>query len=388
MIKKAVLFTPFAPNCGGGATILRSNIPHLKGLDVEWLYLSKKPVKNAMPCKTRWIGKPLVGEENLLKRIFSIFLLWNGYKTTRLKNIVSRLKVLKADIYWVVAHTEGVLIASSLAKTARAPVHISINDDLVYAQFALSRIYRPFIMLAKKRFKEMLTSVASIDVVSERMQDYYKRAFGIDTVVSQRFIPKLTQAEQPRRKNNNLLKIGHIGALYSHYEFEQFCKAIQLYGAKRNLRVRFTVIGGHCKRNSYIYRKFNEILIDIPELEEKKAVHEFSGYDFMYAMYPFNKSATVFRQTSTPTKLTTYLQVKKPFFGHTPQDSSLAKIISSYNLGCVCDSLDMSNIIMAIDRIRSLSISSDKFEKLRSNIYGENNIRNIMNCLCKKTDVY
>ncbi len=53
-------------------------------------------------------------------------------------------------------------------------------------------------------------------------------------------------------------------------------------------------------------------------------------------MYPAGGKYQLFRRTSLPIKVSTYVQAQRPIFAHTPADSTLACVVTKYKLGAVC----------------------------------------------------
>jgi hypothetical protein len=53
-------------------------------------------------------------------------------------------------------------------------------------------------------------------------------------------------------------------------------------------------------------------------------------------MYPAGRKYELFRRTSLPIKVSTYVQAQRPIFAHTPADSTLACVVTKHKLGAVC----------------------------------------------------
>src|SRR5919202_129131 len=352
-MKKVLLLTTFLPNIGGGSVILRSLITPLKdkGIEVEWLYLNEKEVD--FPGAKR-LETPLMGG-NLTKDFVNSFLLWLGIKTQKLNSIIDKITSLEADAYWVVGYNEGVLISHELARKTQVPVHLTMHDDLVHGVFSRSRRYRWMSGLAQKRFAEAMYSARSVDVVSEGMHRYYQKTLGIDSVVIHRYLHCLPKLKSTPLDRNTLL-VGHIGSIYSGDQFRLFCQALQDYAQKQGLLAKFIVIGAD-RRFIPIFKEFSQLMVDIPQLTETEAIEQLAECHFLYALYPFNKELAIFRQTSLPTKLTTYLQAQRPILAHTPDDSTLAEIVTAYGIGLTSDSLTVSGLTQAIQRICESELS-------------------------------
>src|SRR5262249_40805538 len=152
------------------------------------------------------------------------------------------------------------------------------------------------------------------------------------------------------------LNVGHIGSIYSSREFGLFCAALKSYAARKNLDLRLTLISGRGRLSEPVYREFEGIIEDVPHMAEGDAIKRLAACDFVYAMYPFEDNSRVFRRTSSPTKLTSYLQAQRPIFAHTPCDSSMYSIVEQFGLGVNCPSLDSGILSEHIEHIHGMDI--------------------------------
>ncbi len=377
VMKKVALITSFAPNIGGGAVIINSLIPALKEkeIDVEWIYLNDKDIERN-GCV--WIGEPLMGG-SLGKDIKNNLLLWIGIKTKAINQILERIVAVKADIYWIEAHNEGVLLARELAPMTDTPIHFTVHDDVPYGVFARSRRYRWLSGIAQKRFAEAMHSACGVDVISDGMRDYYQKIFGINSAVIHRYLPSLPQFDSVTFDVNSLT-VGHIGTVYSLAEFRLFCQALQEYAKAKGLNAKLITIG-LAREYISIINEFPQLIHDIPQLTETAAIAQLSRCNFVYAMYPFSRSSAVFRQTSLATKLTTYIQAQRPIFAHTPSDSTVATVVSKYQLGVICDRLTTSDLTAAIEQLCKYELTPNCFENARAALFGYDNVTKLEKCL-------
>ncbi len=390
---KVALFTPFSPNMGGGAAQLYSLVLPLEaqGIDVTWLYLGDKDATyldfQEVPLEPRKfirIGTPLMGGspwEDLRQSIF----LWNGVMTKGLKRVMDKICGMEADLHWIVAHNEGILIASALARLNYVPVHLTIHDD-VPSLFARSRRYRFISDLAKTRLKEAMDLARTVDVTSEEMRAHYKKTLGIDSMVVHPHLPSLPVFEAPPIEKRNLV-IGCAGAIYSFKEFRSFCEALQGYAKNNTLNAKVVLIGTPPERVTSDLREYSQMITSIPRLSERETVRKLANCNFLYAMYPFDQASDVFRRTSFQTKLFAYIQAGRPIFAHTPDDSTLARFVRRYDVGISCDSLRAFDIIESIRKIIRHELSADSFEQARAETFGQDNINNLLKCFTEKARI-
>ena len=143
---RIALFTPYSPEMGGGSVQLRSHLAQLSELDVHWYYLA--PSQGAGPQR-HWLGETL-SPRQLAADLFarSGFLLGS---TRPVRNIVDRLD---ADLYWVVAHYEGISVADELLSAGK-PVHLTVHDEPL-AMLIRSRRFRPLWPFLSRVFPRVL----------------------------------------------------------------------------------------------------------------------------------------------------------------------------------------------------------------------------------------
>lgn len=374
-MNKIVLFTSFAPNIGGGAVNLNSIIPYFKEVKVEWLYLHNQDLK-IDGCTH--IGKPLTGGK-IWQDFTNSLLLWSGLKTKNSQRILANILARKADVYWIVGLNEAIPIARELANKTSTPIHLTIQDDVPYGVFARSRRYQWLSGIAQKCLAEVMRRIRSLDVTSDGMRDYYQKTLGINGVVIHPYVPSLPTFP-PISLDANILTVGHIGTIYSLPEFRLFCQALQEFAKSKGLNAQLITIG-LARKYATIIQEFPELIHDISQLTETEAIQHLYKCNFLYAMYPFNQASAIFRQTSLPTKLTTYIQAQRPIFAHTLADSSLAAVVTEYKLGSICDRLTISDLTAAIEQICNYQLNSQHFENARAALYGYDNVTKLEKCL-------
>lgn len=357
---RIALFTPFSPAIGGGATLLKSLLPELPEFEIQWCYLDKGETgSRASNCLgTRLMGGPL------LQDAVRSGSLWIGRSSREVERIA---RSMSADLYWVVAAGEGVLVGLSLAASGKR-VHVTVHDDPV-SLFSRSNRYRHLVPFMSKAFARLLKVATSVDVVSEGMREFYEQRVGTKPLVFFRYVkqlPKLITAGNPR---DDVLLVGHIGTVYREREFRRFVEALQAYGAKVGKSVRILKIG-RSREFEKVQADHGDIIDDRGDVCESTAIEYLAQCDFLYAMYPHGSRFKVFRKTSMPTKVTTYIQAQRPILVHAPDDSGLSQVVRKYGLGAVCSSLEQDKIIEAIDECRRANLSWERYEDARSGLLG------------------
>src|SRR5262249_27411446 len=89
----------------------------------------------------------------------------------------------------------------------------------------------------------------------------------------------------------------------------------------------------------------------------------------------------LFRRTSLPIKLSTYVQAQRPVFAHSPGDSTLARIVAPYEVGMVCESEHEQEIEERVAQVLSLRIGRGPFERLRKELMGLEQVQQLETAL-------
>lgn len=365
---RVALFTPFSPAIGGGSVQLRSHLQQMPGLDVDWYYLAPKPVLGE-----RWhhLGSPLTPAQ-FLGDLSARTSLLPGSKAA-VRNLV---KQISADLYWVVAHNEGISVAAELLDLGKN-VHLTVHDD-PFGTWVRSDRYRFFRPLLSRTFPRILHSAQSIDVTSWGMRNLYRQKYGVKCFALYLHVPQLPQLNilpDPAH-----LTVGHIGSLYHPEPFRRFITACKKIAAQQQRAFRFIRVGTSQAIDS-IAAKDPAIFEFHPDLTEIAAIPLLAQCDFLYAMYPPGKRFELFRKTSLPVKLSTYIQAQRPVFAHTPADSTLARIVGPCNVGQVCVSSEENGISQKITELLATSVPRENFEVLRQQLMGFSQVQQLLAAL-------
>jgi hypothetical protein len=363
---RIALVTPFPPDIGGGSAQLRCHLRDLPDLDVEWNYLATKP-SVAAKQKWKWLGERLSFRE-LIGDLSARTGLLPGSKA-RVRQVVDQIQ---ADLYWVVGHYEGICIAAELCDQGK-PVHLTIHDD-AFGTWRRSGRYRWFQPLLRATYPKLLRRARSIDVTSWGMRNLYREKYGVNCFSVYLQVPVLPQLSV--EPNGDNLTIGHIGTLYDLEPFRRFLNACKQIAAEEKRRLRVVRIGASPELID-IANENPEIFQSHGDLSEEAAVSLLATCDLLYAMYPAGGKYELFRRTSLPIKLSTYVQAQRPMFAHSPPDSGLARIVGPAGVGCVCSGEDERDIARKIRSVIHVTISHAAFETLRQELMGPEQVRQL-----------
>lgn len=363
---RIALLTPFSPSIGGGSAQLRAHLRELSDLDVEWHYLAAKE-ESVPKLRSKWLGRRLTSSE-LLSDLSARSGLLPGSKSP-VRQIVEQIR---ADLYWVVGHYEGISVAAELCDQGK-PVHLTIHDD-PFGTWKRSDRYRWFQPLLRATFPGLLRRAKGVDVTSWGMRNFYRGMYGVECFSVYLHVPRLPQLEiQP---DANSLTVGHIGTLYDPEPFRHFLDACTVVAAEQKRKLRVVRIGTSPEWNRLV-TETPDIFESHGDLDETAAIPILASCDLLYAMYPPGRRYELFRKTSLPIKLSTYVQAQRPIFVHSPRDSGLARIVAPARVGCVCSSLDESDIARDVRQALDTSISRDSFELLRQGLMGPDQVRQL-----------
>ena len=353
---RIALFTPFSPKIGGGSVQLRSHLEQLPGLDIHWYYLAKHA---ASESNHHWLGQPLTMSE-----IVSDLSARTGVLPGSKKRVCEIVEQIKADLYWVVAHSEGISVAAELIKQGKK-VHLTVHDD-PFATWLRSGRYRIFRPLLLPAFPKIMLSAQSVDVTSWGMRNFYRQKYGVHCFSLYRHVPELPKLNISRDPAS--LTIGHIGTLYEAKPFARFVSACKQIAAENGRTLRIVRIGSSAEMDK-IAACNPEMFQAHGDLDEQNAIPLLAGCNFAYAMYPAGKRYELFRKTSLPIKLSTYLQAQRPIFAHTPLDSTLACVVNKYKVGRTCDCHRSEHEIASeIRNLLAQSMPSQNYEDARKEL--------------------
>lgn len=375
------LFSAHSPNTGGGAVILRSLISHLPELNIQWKYLSPKPVNG---FETGHLGRGMMGGA-IVNDVIGTWRMLSEAKVNQIDEIVKQLLAQECDAYWIISHNEGLRVALELKKLQKErPVHVTFHDDWAGSLASRSKRYFLFAGLAKKLAIKVMKSVNNFDVISKGMQSYYHTLSGQTGEICHRYLEPLPENQNDAISNDkNQIVIGHIGSVYDKNDLIKFLEILKLYGAEKKLKINLNMWGYHPAPGD-IPSDYSDIIAIKGDLSEDKVLIELVKCNFVYCMYPMDKKAALFSKTSLPTKLSSYVMAGRPIFGHGPSDSSLAEFIESTSTGLIWSNTNNTNGIEILDRLLPLNVHRNTWQKARELYFGERNLETMRNTFLNK----
>lgn len=322
-----VLATDYPPTAGGGgAVMLRSLIEGQQANHVLWTSLSALDRDSAGALALTRGSAAL--KSVIKRRSMTIDVALSHRLAIELHMLAAKHR---ARLFWIVMHGAMVHVAARLFKITRLPIHLTIHDDPVGVTL-MSKRYLPLLPLVYRDFAFAMRRAASVDVVGDAMADHYRKTFGIDSLIVHRGLEgPIVESQSRRESDSEVLEIGVLGNTYGYQQLPKMAEVVERVAMATNRRGRVAVMGqglGEMLRAEMGHRVEVEVT---GHLDERAAVERLRRCFCLYLNYPFSSRFSLFRRTSFPTKLTTYLMAARPLFVNAPADSSITFLRSLSN---------------------------------------------------------
>jgi hypothetical protein len=370
---RIALFTPYSPMIGGAGTNYRSLLPHLQGAEIRWFYLSNATAD--YPRSTR-LGPPILGGPLLQDGMNSVRLFVQR-SHPRIDHCVQAMLKNSPDIVWVDAINEGLIVGKRLLDKNVKHLHVSVHDDP--AGLAIkSRRYRPFTPLIDRIAIDLLKRAHTVDTASEPMQTYYQERIGVSSgYVYRYFDHPIPPFSEPADKSR--ITIGHVGSAYSAPEVFAFLQALRAISDADHVKFRLMNFGTSGPMTT-AEKEFPEIVQNHGSVAEPEVIKQLQQCAFVYSMYSFNPRHRIFRETSQPTKISTYLMAAKPIFVHSPAGSSTMQLLSKYKLGLSETSMEVPKIANSIRRMLNFQLDHEQVRQAAEHHCGKRNLDYLNKC--------
>jgi hypothetical protein len=306
---------------GGGAVILHSLLGDAIGNGVVWA----TPSRTDRELERGFYG--LAGGSAGRGRfsMFSDTLWYAGNLAAEVGALADRIN---ASAIWVVMHGASVAIAAHLIRNCNLPIHATVHDDPVYATALRSRRTALLLPLIARQFRNVLRAARSVDVVCRQMADRYRTKYGVECSILHRGLADPVSAGPTYSVARDGLRVGILGNTYSaRAQLAVLGSAVELAATRLRARPRLVVCGGG-PTGLWLKQRFaGRIDVDVPgHVTEAEGIKLLQGCAALYLNYPFGWLGRVLRETSFPTKLSTYIYAARPILVHAPPGTSLADI--------------------------------------------------------------
>jgi hypothetical protein len=312
---------------GGGAVILRSLLGPAEREQVVWLTLTPPDAGARDNGRTVTLGAGSAGRARVLELGRSVTLdttVWAGALAREVSDAARRLH---ARAIWVVMHGAAVSVAARLTRHREWPVHLTIHDDPAYANALRSKRYLALVPWISRDFAYALRHATSVDVIGEGMAQRYRTRYGVAPVIVHRGLEGPVEPSPPYDAARLGLRVGILGSTYSYSQLPILGRAVAQAAERLGVPARLTIIG-----RSYGDRLQADIGDRVAveatgHIDEHEAIAKLRECFAHYLNYPFGRRDAVLRQTSFPTKLSTYVLAARPLLVHAPTDSSTMPLL-------------------------------------------------------------
>lgn len=314
-----LLLTDYPPDAaGGGAVILRNLLePAERGATV---WISPSPASSEV-AGGRFLASGSAGRRG--RR--SLWLDSTLYASALAGEVERIARETNAPAAWIVMHGAGVAVAAKLARRGVLPLHLTVHDDPAFANALRSRRYLPLVPWIERDFADALRRAKSVDVICDAMRERYRKRYGVDSVVVHRGLREPVRPSPAY--DGKTLRVGVLGSTYSYEQLPILGRAVASAAGSLGVPGEIVVLG-----RSYGERLRDEMgdavrVEPTGHVDEESAIPILQGCFALYLNYPFGRRDAVLRQTSFPTKLSTYVQAARPLVLHVPADSSVTHLV-------------------------------------------------------------
>jgi hypothetical protein len=319
-----LLFTDFSPDFGGGGAIILRSL--LAPLDLErLLWVTATPASTRVPTRVVQLSTGSFG--NAQRR--SSFLDSTLFSRTLAREVLAIARAHSARGIWIVLHGLAVPLAAELVRQRVLPVHVTVHDDPPFAVALRSRRYLALVPWLEHCLRGALAGATSVDVISEGMRRRYAKRYGARSIVVHRALPGPV-SPSPATNVASGLSIGVLGNTYTYEQLPILATAVARASRELGVPGTITFVGfGHAQRLKRDLGRMTKVkILEVGHLDEDQAVQLLQNQFLLYLNYPFGWRNAALRQSSFPTKLSTYVLAARPLLVHAPRDSTLSDIAS------------------------------------------------------------
>jgi hypothetical protein len=331
-----ILLTDYpADTQGGGAVILRSLLGPADRERLIWM--SPVPPSNIVAAGPNVVTLKSGSSGRGKRSIVADTLL---YSRRLAAEILAEAKTRGAQAIWVVMHNAAVSIAAELNRRGDLPMHLTVHDDPAFANALRSKRYFALIPWIERDFAYAMKHAKSVDVIGQAMGERYQKRYGVSSTIVHRAMDEPVVPGPLYDRERNGIRVGVLGSTYSYEQLPLLARSVEIAADRLKVRGSVRVMGrsyGERLRDEWGQRVNIEVTGHVSESE---AIPHLRDCFALYLNYPFGRRDAVLRQTSFPTKLSTYIQAARPLLLHVPPDSSVMPLVNDKGFAFAWCNLD------------------------------------------------
>jgi hypothetical protein len=324
--KNILVLADYLPDSGwGGGVIIRSLLENVPDhVTISWTTFSvernRKNTRvnniNILPFKPRYIRGQ--GKFKVVRKLDSLRF------AADLNSVIKKNNI---QLLWMVCGVtyNELYRLSVLATKLTIPFHVTVHDDPIVELESTKKEE------GKMLFKTLLSNANSVDVISNRMRDSYKKVYNINSIVITRGIPANFSTNHLRKETSINILMGGYGNVPSPWPLPLIEAVAQLQNNKPSFLHLF---------DSKLNKWKNEYITVYENIPEAAFNQVLKTIDIGYACDDLNPARLAFAQLSLPTKIITYIGAGIPFVYHGPEDSTVGDLLKQYEVGIIVSSND------------------------------------------------
>jgi len=324
-----LVLTQYHPyHAGGGLVILRTLIEPEDRQRLLWVTTARqRPVDPSYPpvisLRQSTVGR---GWSERLAPVLDSTILSKAIARELLEIALRK----KARAVWIIAHGSEVPVAVELLRLFREnrlPIHVTVHDDPAFAVAAMSKKLRLLVPRTERKFATLLKAARTVDVIGKGMQQRYRHRYGIASEITHRALDGAIEPIPRLDRRAVGLSVGILGNTYRYQQLPILAEAVRLAAARAGVPGRLIVYGQSFGDRLAGETKGKVDIVVRGHVDERTAATQLSREALaLYLNYPFTAAETVLRETSFPTKLSTYLLCARPILVHAPPNSSTSEL--------------------------------------------------------------
>lgn len=263
----------------------------------------------------------------------------SAFKLPKIAEDVSSFgKLHNVDLIWSVVQGQTMIkLVRRVARTMQKPYTVQVWDPPEWwlKEFKFDKLTALSVM---KEFNRMLRDSKTCLAASWAMADAYSKLYRAKCIPVIPGLPETDLETDSNREDDDFI-IGFAGQVYAKEEFEALIEALEYMNWKyEDRKIRMRLFGHDFSFNDPTHIQL------CGYLEQKELFKHLKNADLLYCPYFFSKEYDFISRLSFPSKLTSYLSIKKPVLFHGPEFSSPCIFLKENDAGYICSTMDSLEI--------------------------------------------